>query len=60
MDPKVRRIVDKQSHEEGEFSPENGAFVNNRHDTQAEFSKPAKQHANSDDLNHNRFCLLLS
>ncbi|XP_020226452.1 peptidyl-prolyl cis-trans isomerase CYP63 [Cajanus cajan] len=54
MDPKVRRTVDKQSHEEGELSPENGAFVNNGHDTQAEFSKPAKQHANSDDSNHNR------
>jgi len=52
--------VDKQSHEEGELSPENGAFVNNGHDTQAEFSKPAKQHANSDDSNDNRFFLLLS
>ncbi|TKY62409.1 Peptidyl-prolyl cis-trans isomerase CYP63 [Spatholobus suberectus] len=54
MDPKVRRTVDKQSHEEGELSPENGAFVNNGHDTQADFSKPAKQHANSDDSNHDR------
>ncbi|XP_027353124.1 peptidyl-prolyl cis-trans isomerase CYP63 isoform X2 [Abrus precatorius] len=53
-DPKVRRTVDKQSHEEGELSPENGAFLNNGHDTRAEFSKPAKQHANSDDSNHNR------
>ncbi|KAK7336795.1 hypothetical protein VNO77_17343 [Canavalia gladiata] len=54
MDPKVRRTLDKQSHEEGELSPENGAFPNNGHDTQAEFGKPAKQHANSDDSNHNR------
>ncbi|ESW34470.1 hypothetical protein PHAVU_001G155500 [Phaseolus vulgaris] len=53
-DTKIRRTVDKQSHEEGELSPENGAFVNNGHDTQAEFSKPAKQHANSDVSNDNR------
>ena len=59
-DTEVRRTVDKQSHEEGELSPENGAFVNNGHDTKAEFSEPAKQHANSEDSNDNRFCLLLS
>lgn len=60
MDPKVRRTMDKQSHEEGELSPENGEFLNNGHDTQAELSKPAKQRAYSDDSNHNRFCLSLS
>ncbi|XP_027929521.1 uncharacterized protein LOC114185788 isoform X2 [Vigna unguiculata] len=53
-DTEVRRTVDKQSHEEGELSPENGAFVNNGHDTKAEFSEPAKQHANSEDSNDNR------
>ncbi|XP_057438618.1 peptidyl-prolyl cis-trans isomerase CYP63 isoform X2 [Lotus japonicus] len=53
IDPKVR-TVDKQSHEEGEMSPENGTFVNNGHETRAELSKPAKQHAYSDDSNHNR------
>ncbi|XP_047166779.1 peptidyl-prolyl cis-trans isomerase CYP63 isoform X1 [Vigna umbellata] len=53
-DTEVRRTVDKQSHEEGELSPENGAFVNNGHDTKAEFSEPAKQHANSDDSKENR------
>ena len=59
MDPKVRTTVDKQSHEEGELSPENGEFLNNGHDTQAEFSKPANQRAYSDDSNHNRCQLLL-
>lgn len=54
VDPKVRKTVDKQSHEEGELSPENGAFVNNGRDTRAEFSKPANHHANSDDSNHDR------
>nr|QMV80833.1 peptidylprolyl cis-trans isomerase 26 [Clitoria ternatea] len=53
-DPKNRRTLDKQSHEEGELSPENGAFLSNGHDTQAEFSKPAKQHSYSDDSNHDR------
>lgn len=57
MDPKVRTL-DKQSQEEGELSPENGAFLNNGHDTQAKFSKPAKQHTYSDDLDHDRFHLL--
>ncbi|XP_004493727.1 peptidyl-prolyl cis-trans isomerase CYP63 [Cicer arietinum] len=54
VDPKVRRTMDKQSHEEGELSPENGEFLNNRHDIQAEFSKPANQHGYSDDSNRKR------
>lgn len=54
VDPKVKTTVDKQSHEEGELSPENGEFLNNGHDTEAEFSKPANQRAYSDDSNHNR------
>lgn len=60
VDPKVRMPVDKQSHEEGELSPENGEFLNNGHDTQAEFSKPANHRAYSDDSDHNRYRLLLS
>ncbi|XP_058737993.1 peptidyl-prolyl cis-trans isomerase CYP63-like [Vicia villosa] len=54
VDSKVRTSVDKQSHEEGELSPENGEFLNNGHDTQAEFTKPANHRAYSDDSNHNR------
>jgi peptidyl-prolyl isomerase G (cyclophilin G) len=52
--------VEKQSHEEGELSPENGEFLHNGHDTQAEFIKPADQRAYSDDSNHNRYHLLFS
>jgi peptidyl-prolyl isomerase G (cyclophilin G) len=59
VDPKVRTTVEKQSHEEGELSPENGEFLNNGHETQAEFIKPADQRAHSDDSNHNRYHLLL-
>ncbi|MCI01152.1 peptidyl-prolyl cis-trans isomerase G-like, partial [Trifolium medium] len=54
VDPKVRTTVEKQSHEEGELSPENGEFLNNGHDTQAEFNKPTNQRTYSDDSNHNR------
>ncbi|KAK2363754.1 Cyclophilin peptidyl-prolyl cis-trans isomerase family protein [Trifolium repens] len=54
VDPKVRTTVEKQSHEEGELSPENGEFLNNGHETRAEFIKPAGQRAHSDDSNHNR------
>ncbi|CAL0310363.1 unnamed protein product [Lupinus luteus] len=54
VEPKVRETVDKQSHEEGELSPENGAFVNNGHDTEARFNIPSKQSTYSDDSDHNR------
>lgn len=55
VDSKVRTSVDKQSHEEGELSPENGEFLKNGRDTQAEFTKPANHQAYSDDSNHNRY-----
>lgn len=58
MDPKARRTVDKDSHEEGELSPGNDELLNNGHDTQAKLSKPAKQQSYSDDSNQNRFHLL--
>ncbi|KAK7245424.1 hypothetical protein RIF29_40270 [Crotalaria pallida] len=54
VDSKVTETVDKLSHEEGELSPENGTFLNNGHDTQATFAKPAKQHTYSDDSDQNR------
>ncbi|KAE9621929.1 putative peptidylprolyl isomerase [Lupinus albus] len=54
VDPKVRETVDKQSHEEGELSPENGAFMFNGHDTETKFNKPPKQSTYSDDSDHNR------
>ncbi|KAI9119218.1 hypothetical protein K1719_009893 [Acacia pycnantha] len=52
-DSKVR-TEDKQSHEEGELSPENSEFLNNGHDTEAKFSKAAKQPTHLDDSNDNR------
>ncbi|XP_054813521.1 peptidyl-prolyl cis-trans isomerase CYP63-like isoform X1 [Prosopis cineraria] len=53
-DFKVRRTADKQSHEEGELSPENSEFLNNGHDTEAKFSRPAKQPTHLDGSNDNR------
>ncbi|QHN84183.1 Peptidyl-prolyl cis-trans isomerase [Arachis hypogaea] len=54
MDTKARRTVDKESHEEGELSPENDELLNNGHDTRAKLSKPSKQQTYSDDSDQNR------
>lgn len=58
-DYNARRTEDKQSHEEGELSPENSEFLNNGHDIEAKFSKPAKQPTHFDDSNDNRFHFFL-
>ncbi|MED6106778.1 hypothetical protein PIB30_007808 [Stylosanthes scabra] len=54
MDTKARRTVDKESHEEGELSPENDELLNNGHDTRAKLIKPSKKQPHSDDSDQNR------
>ncbi|KAF7818368.1 peptidyl-prolyl cis-trans isomerase CYP63 isoform X1 [Senna tora] len=51
---KVRRTEDKQSHEEGELSPEIPEFLSNGHDAEANFSKFTKQPTHLGDSNNNR------